>query len=60
MDTSFSNAPLIFNGIDYAQWKVRIKAYLKGLNDNIWVAIEKGFDKLDGDFDKWSKKDTTK
>jgi hypothetical protein len=34
-DTSFSNAPLIFNGIDYVHLKVCMKAYLKGLNDNI-------------------------
>ena len=37
-----------------------MKAYLKGLNNNIWVTVEKGFEKPDGDFDKWSKEDTVK
>jgi hypothetical protein len=57
---SSSNAPPIFNGNDYAHWKVCMKAYFKGLNDNIWITIEKGFEKLDSDFDKWSKDDTVK
>ena len=58
--SSSSNAPPIFNGNDYAHWKVRMRAYLKGPNDNIWVIVEKGFEKPDNDFDKWSKEDTTK
>ena len=37
-----------------------MRAYLKGLNDNIWVTVEKGYEKPDGEFDKWSKEDTTK
>jgi hypothetical protein len=48
-NTSFSSAPAIFNGNDYAHWKVRMRAYLKGLNDNIWITVEKGFAKPNED-----------
>ena len=37
-----------------------MKAYLKDLNDNIGIIGEKGFAKLDGDFDKWNKDDMFK
>jgi hypothetical protein len=59
-NTSFSNSPSIFNENDYACWNFHVKAYLKGLNDNVWLKVEKGFERLDGDFDKWSKEDTLK
>ncbi|XP_059451074.1 uncharacterized protein LOC132181859 [Corylus avellana] len=59
-NTSISNAPPIFNGNDYAHWKVRMKTYLKGLNNNIWVTIEKGFERPNGDLEKWSKEDIVK
>jgi hypothetical protein len=42
-NTHFSGAPLIFNGNGYAYWKVHMKVSLKGLNDNIWITVEKGF-----------------
>jgi hypothetical protein len=37
-----------------------MRAYLKGLNENIWVIVEKGFEKPNGDFDKWCKEDAIK
>lgn len=40
-DTSSSSAPLIFDVSDYEHWKVRMKAHLKDLNDNVWIMCEK-------------------
>jgi hypothetical protein len=37
-----------------------MRAYLKGLSEKIWVIVEKGFGKLDGDFEKWSREDAAK
>lgn len=60
LNTSIPSAPSIFNGSDYAHWNVRIRAYLRGLNDNIWFIVERGFVKPNGDIDKCSKDDVEK
>ena len=34
--------PPLFNGTNYAYWKVRIRALLQSLNGNVWQAVEIG------------------
>ena len=37
--------PLLFDGTNYAYWKVRMKAFLQSLNEKVWQAIEIGWTK---------------
>ena len=38
--------PPLFDGINYAYWKVRIRDFLQSLNEKVWQAIEIGQTKL--------------
>lgn len=60
LTTSAPSAPPIFNGSEYAHWKVRMKTHLRGLNDNVWIMVETGFVKPEGDYEKWNKDDVAK
>ena len=34
--------PPLFDGINYAYWKVRMRAFLQSLDDKVWQAVEIG------------------
>ena len=35
----------LFDGTNYAYWKVRMKAFLQSLNEKVWQAVEIGWTK---------------
>ena len=37
--------PPLFDGTNYAYWKVRIRAFLYSLDEEVWQAIEIGWTK---------------
>ena len=37
--------PPLFNGINYAYWKVRMRAFLKSLDEKVWQVVEIGWTK---------------
>ena len=37
--------PPLFNGINYAYWKVRMRAFLQPLDEKVWQAVEIGWTK---------------
>ena len=39
--------PPLFNRINYAYWKVRMKVFLQALGEQVWQAIEIGWIKLE-------------
>jgi hypothetical protein len=45
---------------DYAHWKFRMRTHLKGLNENVWTIVEKGWAKAKEEYEKWQKDDLTK
>lgn len=55
--SSSTGAPSIFIGNDYAHWKVCMRAHLKGLNDNVWIIVKKGWAKPEEEYVKWYKVD---
>ena len=37
--------PPLFDGINYVYWKVRMRAFLQSLDENVWQVIEIGWTK---------------
>ena len=37
--------PPLFDGTDYAYWKVRMRVFLKTLDEKMWQAVEIGWTK---------------
>ena len=37
--------PPLFDGINYAYWKVRMRAFLQSLGEKVWQAMEIGYTK---------------
>ena len=37
--------PPLFDGINYAYWKVRMRAFLRSLDEMVWLAMEIGWTK---------------
>ena len=37
--------PPLFDGTNYAYWKVRMRAFLQSLDEKVWYAIEIGWTK---------------
>ena len=37
--------PLLFDGINYAYWKVHMRAFLQSLDEKVWQAMEIGWTK---------------
>ena len=35
----------LFDGINYAYWKVRMRVFLQSLDENVWQAVEIGWTK---------------
>ena len=46
--------PPHFDGNNYAYWKVRMKAFLKSIDERVWNSIEYGQEKLTTPVSKWS------
>ena len=47
--------PHLFNGTNYAYWKVCMRAFLQSLNEKVWQAVEIGWTKSKevlGDWDE--------
>ena len=47
----------LFNGTNYAYWKVRMRAFMQSLNEKVWQAVDIGWTKpkevpVDWDDDK--------
>ena len=46
--------PPHFDGNNYAYWKVRMKAFLKSIDERVWNFVEYGCEKLTSPVSKWS------
>ena len=56
MDRSQSlNAPLYFDGSNYAFWKVRMRAFLCSIDDSVWDAIKIGWTRAETAKSTWDK-----
>ena len=56
MDKSQSlNAPLFFNGSNYAFWKVRMRAFLCIIDESVWDSVENGWTRLKATKSTWDK-----
>ncbi|KAG2675601.1 hypothetical protein I3760_12G012400 [Carya illinoinensis] len=47
--------PPYFDGENYAYWKVRMRAFLKFLDECVWHLVERGWTKPDTSIDAWTK-----
>ena len=43
--SSIFNAPPYFDGSNYAFWKVRMRAFLCSIDEDVWDAVEIGWKK---------------
>ena len=43
----------MFDGNDYAYWKVRMRVFLKSLDENVWLSVENGLTKPATLVDQW-------
>ena len=56
MDRSQSlNAPLYFDGSNYAFWKVRMRAFLCSIDESVWDAIDIGWTRPEVAKSTWDK-----
>ena len=56
MDKSKSlNAPLFFDGSNYAFWKVRMRAFLCSIDESVWDAVEIGWTRPEATKSIWDK-----
>ena len=39
--------PHLFDGTNYAYWKVRVRAFLQSLDEKVWLVVEIGCKKLE-------------
>ena len=46
--------PPHFDGNNYAYWKVRMKAFLKSLNERIWLFVKNGWERSATNVAKWT------
>ncbi|KAG2720351.1 hypothetical protein I3760_02G031800 [Carya illinoinensis] len=47
--------PPYFDGENYAYWKVRMRAFLKSLDERVWHLVERGWTKPEISIDAWTK-----
>ena len=47
--------PPLFDGTNYAYWKVRMRAFLQSLDEKMWQAIEIGWTKPKEVLTNWDK-----
>ena len=43
----------MFDGNDYAYWKVRMRVFLKSLDEKVWLSVENGLTKPATLVDQW-------
>ena len=46
--------PPHFDGNNYAYWKVRMKAFLKSIDERVWNSVKYGWEKLTTPVSEWS------
>ena len=46
--------PPHFDGNNYAFWKVRMKAFLKSINERVWLSVENGWERLTIAISEWT------
>ena len=46
--------PHLFDGTNYAYWKVHIRAFLQSLDKKVWLAVEVGQKKLEKPLTAWN------
>ena len=53
--------PPYFNGNNYAYWKVRMKAFLKSIDERVWLFVENGWERPITVIGEWAiaKKEAT-
>ena len=44
--TATENSDLLLNGVNYGYWKVRIRANLRGTDEDIWTVVQSGWKDL--------------
>ena len=37
--------PILFDGTNYAYWKIHMQAFLQSLDERVWLAIDVGWTK---------------
>ena len=56
MDQSQSlNAPPYFDGSYYAFWKVRMRAFLRSIDESVWDVVDIGWTRLEAAKSTWVK-----
>ena len=45
---------LHFDGNNYAYWKVRMKAFLKSLDEGVWMSVETGWERPATPMAQWT------
>ena len=43
-----------FNGNNYASWKVRMKAFLKSIDERVWPSVKNGWKRPTTAISKWT------
>ena len=43
MDMSRDGRPLKFDGSNYAYWKALMRAYLRAIDERIWLSVVNGY-----------------
>ena len=46
--------PPNFDGNNYAYWKVRMKTFLKSLDERVWLSIENGWESSTTAINEWT------
>ena len=46
--------PIHFGGNNYAYQKVRMKAFLKSIDERVWLSIENGWERPTTAFGEWT------
>ena len=49
------NAPLYFDGSNYAFWKVHMRAFLCSIDESIWDAVDIGWTRPEATKSTWNK-----
>ena len=46
--------PPYFNGNNYAFWKVRMKSFLKSIDERVWIFVENGWERPTTAIGEWT------
>ena len=50
----FLMIPPHFDGNNYAYWKVKMKAFLKSVDERVWLSIENGWERPTTNIGEWT------